>query len=54
MTAGKVQIDRRIDSAQQAALHQANVQLPNTQVTVIKACVRLRRSGSARARGPSA
>ena len=35
VTAGKVQIDRRIDSAQQAALRQANVQLPNPQVTVI-------------------
>jgi hypothetical protein len=35
VTAGKVQIDRRIDSAQLAALHQANVQLPNPQVTVV-------------------
>ena len=37
VTAGKVTIDRRIDPAQEAALHKAYVQLPNTQVTVIKA-----------------
>jgi hypothetical protein len=36
-TAGKVAIDRKIDAAQQAALHRANVQLPNSEVTVIKA-----------------
>jgi hypothetical protein len=37
VTAGRVQIDRRVDPAQQAALHQAYVQLPNTQVTVVRA-----------------
>ena len=31
-----MEIDRRIDAAQEAALHKAYVQLPNTQVTVIK------------------
>ena len=30
MTAGRVEIDRRVDPAQEAALHQANVQLPNS------------------------
>jgi hypothetical protein len=35
VTAGRVQIDRRVDPAQQAALQQAYVQLPNRQVTVI-------------------
>ena len=29
VTAGKVTIDRRVDPAQEAALHKANVQLPN-------------------------
>jgi hypothetical protein len=37
VTAGKVDIDRRIDAVQQAALHSAYVQLPHTSVTVIKA-----------------
>ena len=37
VTAGKVKIHRRVDPTQEAALHQAYVQLPNTQVTVIKA-----------------
>jgi hypothetical protein len=37
VTAGKVEIDRRVDTAQEAALHRAFVQLPNNQVTVIKA-----------------
>ena len=36
VTGGKVEIDRRIDAAPEAALHKAYVQLPNTQVTVIK------------------
>lgn len=35
-TAGIVQIDRRIDAAQEAALQRAYVQLPHTSVTVIK------------------
>ena len=37
VTAGKVAIDRRIDAAQQAALHSAYVALPHPSVTVIKA-----------------
>ena len=37
VTAGRVAIERRVDPAQELALHRANVQLPNTQVTVIKA-----------------
>lgn len=37
LTAGRVAVDRRVDPAQELALHRANVQLPNTQVTVIKA-----------------
>jgi hypothetical protein len=37
VTSGKVQIDRRVDPAQEAALHRAYVQLPHTSVTVIKA-----------------
>ena len=36
LTARKVEIDRRIDPAQEAALHKANVQLPHPQVTVLK------------------
>jgi hypothetical protein len=36
-TAGKVAIDRGVDAAQEAVLHKAFVQLPHTQVTVIKA-----------------
>jgi hypothetical protein len=36
VTAGTVRIDRRIDATQEAALRKAGVQLPNTQVTVIK------------------
>ena len=35
-----MQIDRRVDPAQEAALHKAYVQLPNTQVTVIQARLR--------------
>lgn len=35
VTGGKVTIDRRVDPALEAALHQANVQLPNPDVTVI-------------------
>ena len=35
-TAGKVQIDRGVDSTEQAALHRAYVQLPHASVTVIK------------------
>jgi hypothetical protein len=37
VTAGKVAIDRRINSAQEAALHRSNVQLPHTPATVLKA-----------------
>jgi hypothetical protein len=36
VTSGRVQIDRRLDPAQELALHRAYVQLPNPQVTVIK------------------
>ncbi len=37
LTGGKVEIDRRVDPAQEAALHRFNVQLPHTPVTVLKA-----------------
>lgn len=37
VTAGRVEIVRRVDPAQEAALHKAYVQLPNAQVTVVKA-----------------
>ena len=33
VTDGRVTIERRVDPAQEAALHQANVQLPNSDVT---------------------
>src|SRR5687767_6437133 len=36
LTAGKVSIDRRVDSAQEAALQRAYVNLPHPSVTVIK------------------
>ena len=37
VTAGRVRIGHRVDPAQEAALRKAGIQLPNTQVTVIKA-----------------
>ena len=37
VTAGKVKIGRKIETAQEAALHRAYAQLPNSHVTVIKA-----------------
>jgi len=36
VTAGNVQIDRRVDPTEQAALHRAYLQLPSAQVTVMK------------------
>ena len=37
VTAGKVEIDRRIDPEQETALHKASVPLPHAHITVIKA-----------------